>query len=467
MSSKTGSFSGRQQATSTSEKLPFLATLTIFVLMVPLNFDVGPINLSTSRVLFLIFVPLLTINLLRGKYGKINIVDLFVLFHVFWLTLSIFINNPDVAVTFAGSNACAILGGYLVARASIRTSAQFQTLCKFLCFAALCTLPFAVIETLTNKSLLRDLINAIPGLNESSRATSEQRLGGLYRAQLLFAHPIHYGFFCSLIFSLGFVALRDHVSRGARSFYAFSIGLCCFFSLSSGAVLAMAIQALLMMWQSATRRLKNQWNTLLTGSVVFYIVAEIASDRPAIIAILSRLAFNSSTVSIRQRLFEYGTEQIGKTPVFGVGYNDWGLPPWMSGSIDNFWLLQALVYGIPSLIALAGATIIPMLLIGRRDFAKDSSLQHARLGWIFTMISMCLTLATVAVWGEMHSFVMFILGSGVFMLAVEADQADTKQVEAGPRSAIRYTRFDQQPGPSRRRQGNPNTREGRSIRRPL
>lgn len=440
------------RATDASEKVPFLAVISIIVLLLPLNFNLGPINLTASRTLFLLLVPFLTINLIRGAYGRINIVDILIFFHVFWLSLTVFINNPDVAVTFTGSNAVAILGGYLVARASIRTSGQFQTLCKFLCWAVVFTLPFALIETLTNKSLLRDIVNALPGLNESSRATSEQRLGGLYRAQLLFAHPIHYGFFCSLIFSLGFVALRGYVSRGSRFLYAFIVGLCCFFSLSSGAVLALAIQALLMMWQNATRRLKAQWSTLLIGSLIFYIIAEIGSDRPAIIAILSRVAFNPSTVSIRQRLFEFGTEQIGKTPLFGVGYNDWGLPPWMSGSIDNFWLLQALIYGIPSLIGLAGAAILAMIFVGRRDFTKDPTLQNIRIGWVFTMISMCLTLATVAVWGEMHSFMMFIIGSGVFMLAVETNMGAPEPAKARPTRTIRYTRFEPVPGPPRRAQ---------------
>lgn len=433
------------QGKTAFEPLPFLGFLAIIAMFVPLNFNVGPINLTTSRLLFLFVVPFLTINLISGKYGKINIVDFLIYFHVFWLSLSIFINNPDVAVTFTGSNAVAILGGYLVARASVRTAAQFRTMVRLLGYLVIFMLPFAIIETLTGRAILREILNMLPGISVGSSATDEQRLG-LFRVQFLFAHPIHFGFFCSIIFSLGVVALRGYLGPGRRFFNGLTVGMCCFLSLSSGAVLAMTIQAFLMIYQVATASIKFQWRLLLYGTSVFYIIAEIGSDRPALIAILSRAAFNPATVSIRQRLLEFGTDQIAKTPIFGVGFNDWGLPPWMSGSIDNFWLLQALIYGIPSLVGLGGAALMAMILVGRRDFRDDEGLRNCRLGWIFTMIGMLLTLTTVAVWGEIQSFVLFIIGSGVFMLSAQTNKADTETAEIpADKRALQYSRFAKKP----------------------
>lgn len=420
--------------------MPLLGFLAVLAIFIPLNFNVGPINLTLSRLLFLLVVPFLTINLLSGKYGRLNVIDVLIYFHVFWLSLSVFINNPEVAVTFTGSNAVAILGGYLVARASIRTAAQFRSFVRLLVGLVLFMLPFAIIETFTGRALVREILNLLPAMNVGSSATDEQRLG-LYRVQFLFAHPIHFGFFCSLAFSLSVLALRGYVATGRRTINGLIVGFCCFLSLSSGAVLAMTIQAFLMIWQSATASIKGQWKLLTYGSFIFYVIAEIGSDRPAIIAILSRAAFNSGTVSIRQRLFEFGTEQIGKTPIFGVGFNDWGLPPWMSGSIDNFWLLQALIYGIPSLVGLAGAAVLGMILIGRRNFDDDMGLKNCRLAWMFTMIGMCLTLTTVAVWGEMQSFVLFVIGSGVFMLSAQVE-TETSVAQAPQTQGVQYSRFD-------------------------
>jgi len=423
-----------------NDRLPVVALLTIIAIVIPLTFNVGPLTLNFSRLLFLVLVPLLTINLLRGLYGRILITDVMVFIHVIWLALSIFINNADVAVQFTGSTAIAILGGYLAARASIRTVGQFHALSRLLIWIALFSLPFAVMETLTGKAILREILSGLPGMSVSGRATNEQRLG-LYRVQFLFAHPIHYGFFCSLVFSLAYVGLRHRVGRTRRLVSSGIIGMCCFFSLASGAVLAMAIQIFLIGWEAVTRRLKRPWMLLISGSATVYVILELLSDRAAIIAILSRLAFSPKTVSIRQRLFEFGTEQIAKTPVFGVGYNDWGLPPWMSGSIDNFWLLQALIYGMPAFLGLVGATVLTMVFVGRRDFSMDEPLRTARLAWIFTMISMCLTLATVAVWGPIQSFVMFIIGAGVFLLTAEPAGETAEEATPQPRLGTRYTRF--------------------------
>lgn len=54
---------------------PFIATIALFSMMLPISFDVGSIHLSTSRTLFLILCPILLIRLLMGKYGKITQLD--------------------------------------------------------------------------------------------------------------------------------------------------------------------------------------------------------------------------------------------------------------------------------------------------------------------------------------------------------------------------------------------------------
>ena len=47
--------------------------------------------------------------------------------------------------------------------------------------------------------------------------------------------------------------------------------------------------------------------------------------------------------------------EVGRHPVFGIGLNDWTRPWWRAkmASFDNFWLLQAMRFGLPTLIFLA------------------------------------------------------------------------------------------------------------------
>lgn len=422
--------------------LPWMAKIAIIAMIIPASFSIGPLALSPSRLMFLVLVPFLTINLLRGKYGKVLPVDVLVFLNILWLTISIFVNNPAEAVQFTGSTAVVVLGGYLTARASIQTAEHFASLCRFLGYVVLLSLPFALFEALTKQMIIMQLVDRLPGMNVFPRATHEQRIPGLYRAQFTFVHPIHYGFFCALVFAMVLSGLKGAISSGERWILGGAAAFCSFLSLSSAAVLTIAVQFALILWARATVNVKNRWTILITGLTVMYIILDIASNRPALIAVISRLSFNQATVQIRQRLFEFGTEQIGKTPWLGVGYNDWGLPPWMSGSIDNFWLLQALIYGMPALLALAAAFIGGTFLVARRPLQPNSPMRDLRLGWVFMMVGMNLTLATVALFSVMYSMAFFIFASGLWIIAQKQIEPEENAPQEAPApTGTLYSRF--------------------------
>jgi hypothetical protein len=91
----------------------------------------------------------------------------------------------------------------------------------------------------------------------------------------------------------------------------------------------------------------------------------------------------------------------------------------MTGSVDNFWLYLALRFGVPTFLFLAGAYLISMIRIGGRNFRSDPDLLAVRRAWMFTQVSTCLVLATVAIWGEAYSLVLLMLGSGVWLETVK------------------------------------------------
>ncbi len=396
-------------------KAPLLAKITIVALLLPISFDVGTLVLSPSRILFLIVVPFMGLKWIRGQYCGFTAIDGLLLFNVFWFSIAIFVNNPSVAVQFVGSTGLTIFGGYLIGRASIRTKDDFIAIYRFMVMVIILCFPLIVVEALTHRNILIEVLDALPIVNVPPVATEEKRLG-LYRVQFLFVHPIHFGFFCSLLVSISYFCFFRPKRNGFRNTSFVLCAVACFLSLSSGAVLAMAVQFFFILWRRATATIAHRWRTLFFLSVTLYLVVELVSDRPAIIAIVSRLALNSSTVEIRQRLFEFGSVQIGKTPIFGVGYNDWGLPPWMSGSIDNFWLLQAILYGLPAMVSLMLVILVAISKIGKKDFADSEGLEMVRAGWAIMIVSMSLTLSTVAVWGNMQALIMFFIASGMWML---------------------------------------------------
>jgi len=431
-------------------KLPLLTKVVLVSLLVPAYFSVGPLAMTPSKLVFLLIVPVLTVRLLRGDYGRILAPDILLFGYAIWMTLAMLANHSvRVAIEYTGSNTVILLGGYLTARATIRNRETFLALIRFLSIAVILTFPFALYEVITSRTTIPRWLASLPGITSHSDINHDPRFG-MWRAQVVFPHPIHYGIFCSLAFSLFYEGLAERLRWVRRALGTGVIGVCCFMSVSSGPVLAMLVQMGLIGWNSTLRRVRHRWMIFWVLAIVGYIVAEIASSRSAIYAIVSRLSFSSSTAFSRRILFNYGVEQIGRTPVLGVGYNSWPLPAWMTGSVDNFWLFVAVRFGLPAFLLLAAAFIVPMIIIGRRDFSAAPELNAMRRAWIFTMTSVILVMATVAIWGELYSLVLFTLASGLWMTTAAAEPVRSA---AAPHStaretASRYSRFaPRPPGP--------------------
>lgn len=422
-------------------RLPFLAKLALIALLIPAYFSIGSLTFTPSKALFLVLVPVLTVNLLRGAYGRLFVTDFLIFGFAAWMTMAMFINHaPRVAIEFSGSNTIIILGGYLTARATIRDRSTFIGLIRFLALVIVLSLPFALYEVITSKTTIPRWIGEVSWLQSYPDINHDPRLG-LWRAQVVFQHPIHYGLFCSLAFSLVFVGLAERIPWFRRTLLTGAIGLGCFFSVSSGPVLAMMTQLGLIGWSAALKRVSRPWLTFVTLGIAAYVVLEILSNRPAIYAIVSRISFSSQTAFARRVLFNYGTEQVGRAPVFGIGDTPWPLPTWMTGSVDNFWLLVAIRFGVPAFVLLLGAFVLAMVAAGLQNYESDRELAALRRSWIFTLVSIVLILCTVAIWGEVYSIILFMLGSGMwFATAAPALQSGQDAPDAAD-PPLRYSRF--------------------------
>lgn len=418
-----------------------MAVVTFLALLLPIEVEIFSLLLMPGRVLFLILVPVTLINLLRGKYGRMLPADFLVMGYCLWMVLSIAVNNFETVVTLAGMKSNELLGGYLAGRAFVRTKGEFIGLVKMLALAVLISLPFALHETITSVPVIPTLIDSLPFVDSHKDIQHEPRLG-LWRVQWLFVHPIHYGLFCSLAFALAFAGLENTIGTFRRYVATFIIAVCVFLSLSSGAVLSVGFQGALIVWYMITRQLPKKWLVLFLIGLFLYIVLDLMTTRSALYTIAERLAFNPRTAWVRRILWEHGMAQVWRTPLLGIGFNTFQMPSYMTGSIDNFWLLMALVYGVPAFLMYLAMVAGSMLLIGNRDFTWDPEMEALRRGWIISIVGICLTLGTVAIWGAMESIVMFIFASGLWMSHAEKPKEDgeAESTEA-PAPTTRYTRF--------------------------
>ncbi len=434
---------------------PWIAIFALITLMLPISVDAGSLHLTPSRTYFLVTSPFLLFGLVTGKYGRFNGVDGLVLGYMAWRTMIPFIHNPDVALQYAGSNTVIFLGGYLCARCSIRSANDFRIAAKLLGAFVIFSVPFAISEAMTSRMIIPRFLEMIPFITSVSDVNYRPRMG-LNRVQFVFAHPILYGLFCSLGVATYFTAMKGFILGIRRWIFSGLMVLAVFLSVSSGPFLATLVQLGLLVWAFLLRNVETRWKILGGIAVVIYIILELASTRPAIYAITSILSFDPATANVRKILLDYGLAQVARTPILGIGFNKWDLPVYMSGSLDNFWLANALVFGVPAFLLYFASFLWALISVGKRDFPRGSPLANIRLGWGVVQVSVMLTLATVYIWSELASLVMFVLGSGIFLLGATEEEGRTTtapEVPMRPAGPV-FTRFPaSDTGPSAGTQG--------------
>lgn len=387
----------------------------LFAVAIPVGFDVGSLALTGLRVMLLITVVPMTFRLFSGAYGKTYPVDYLFFLHIAWASVAVGVNNPNLAVQNVGSTGVEFVGGYLIGRAYIRSAADLIGLIRAILLLVLMSLPFAMIEAVKGTAIIPDLIDRIPGLNTVSQIDIEKRMG-LHRVQAVFAHPIHYGLFCSTALALTFVGLRTVMSKGGRLFGCAAICLGVFMSLSSGALLAAALQIGLIAWDRMFRNIERRWLMLLGLFAFMYVAVDLLSNRTPIKVLMSYATFSAHTAYYRSIIFEWGMINVWDNPIFGLGLRNWVRPSYMkSGSMDNFWLVMAVRYGIPGFLLVAAGYADAIYRVGRRKLTPGTTQSDLRLAWMIMFLGLSFTLVTVHIWTSVYSFVFFLLASGLWI----------------------------------------------------
>lgn len=431
--------------------LPWPVTVYLLCVITPLWFYAGSLYLSLLRLFLIIMIVPLFLRLLSGQYGRLLATDILFILHVLWMGIALAVNTPSQAVTQLGSVGVEFLGGYLVARAYIRSADTFIAMCRMLLIIGLCLLPLALIETFTRRVPLVELLDALPFFESVGLERAEPRMG-FFRVQGVFVHPIHFGLFCSVIFPLTFVALKGVIPTARRWIWSALIVLTCLLSLSSGAILAIALQFGLILWAAVFHRVQSRWWLLVGLSAIAYVVVDIISNKTAIEVFMARATFSAHNAWVRAIIFHNGLQNVWANPVLGLGLNDWVRPAWLPPSVDNFWLVIAMRYGIPGFLLLVAGYVAVLFGVMRRDFSGDPVLSNIRRAWVFIFLGLTFTLVTVHVWTSIYSFTFFLFGAGVWLLTAEVGPApEGDAMAAGANGSARavppFSRFE----PVRRR----------------
>ena len=449
---------GSRSATVEAERrLPLLAVIFVLAVLLPVRLWAGPLLLTSVRIVLLIVVIPLTINLFRGKYGRILPTDLLFLTHLGWIGVSLYVTSPELVVGQMGSVGVEFWGGYLVGRATVRNKRQFRALILLLATAVVLLLPAVFQELRTGRPPVIDLLHKLPGVTSDEVVTIERRMN-LERVQAVFSHPIHWGLFCSSLISLLFVGLKGTIGPTRKYFLTAAALFGTLSSLSSGAILPIVLQVGLIGWAIAFRTVPARWRILAALFAVAWVIVDILSNRSPLMVFLSRATFSAHNAYWRAQIFEWGMMNIfgdaergiPSARLFGIGFADWVRPHYMfSGSMDNFWLVMGVRYGVPGFLTVAAGYLWLVWSVARHALREGSPTWRLRRAWVIAFFSLSLTLCTVHIWTAAYAYVFFLLGTGAWFLSAPEEDRDggapvavaQPDAAAGATARAAYSRF--------------------------
>jgi hypothetical protein len=413
------------------KKIRWPVFLFLSALVVPWIIFIGPLRMSLYRIVLLVMVLPCLGMWMFGKAGRIRTADIALLLFWFWGTLSfIIINGMALSVQSIGIGFVETVGAYLLARCYIRDADDFYNMVQLLFRIVVFLLPFAIFECVTGQNILRDLFATIlptrfdpsdvfrhMALPETSPGGASVRWG-LSRVYSVFDHPILFGVITGSIFALVHLVLGYQKSFLQRSFTTGIVGATSILSLSAGPLIAIVAQGFLLSWNWLLRGIKIRWIILIGLSVSIVLAIELVANRSALEIVVSYFLFDPVSYWFRRMIWDLGSASVLAHPVFGVGMNEWQRPEGMPPSIDNFWLSIAVHQGLPAAFLILLTLLSIFLAVGFKK-GLDDKLIECRTGFLITLSGFFLVGWTVTFWDAAYVLLLFLMGSGVWMLDVE------------------------------------------------
>lgn len=438
---------------TTRETLSRPVVLALFIVCAtqPYGLMLGPLLIGPYRLVLALIGPILIIQWLSGRFGRLLPPDFLILGYATWVLVSLAANGQfNRLVEWGGSQFVDTFFAYLLGRAAIRTRQDFYFFTRVFLWMLLFLMPFAILESALGMVILIRIAESLPMVDAFTAVTLEYppRLG-LLRAQTGSAHPILYGVLCSMGFSFGLLGLAHSPGKpgfGKRLLMTSGSYVGTFFSLSSGAFVAAGIQGALMLWNWVLRNWRARWRFLGGAIFLTYIFVDFVAARPPALVFGRMISFSGSTSWNRYLIWQFGSDEVMRNPIFGMGiFSEWQRAPWMSSSIDNQWLQLAMRFGLVGIGLLMAAYAYILYRLIRIDFSKNPEMGAIRDAVVFTLIALLISYSTVAAWHIQWSLLMLLLGATTWIFTTPMEEhakgnGETDCPGAGRHGGTRYAR---------------------------
>jgi hypothetical protein len=106
--------------------------------------------------------------------------------------------------------------------------------------------------------------------------------------------------------------------------------------------------------------------------------------------------------------------------VFGIGLNDWTRPFWQASTVDNYWIVLAMRYGLPAVSFLLLAIGLNIWRIATAERLSPEA-ERYRVGYLIAFAGTALVMGTVHLWEAPQVLVMTYLGAGSWFYTSAAE----------------------------------------------
>ncbi|PKP92105.1 MAG: hypothetical protein CVT75_08185 [Alphaproteobacteria bacterium HGW-Alphaproteobacteria-14] len=394
-------------------KLPlYLATTLFYLLLIPeqANVNLGGLLFSPYR---LFLIPTFLYLFQRALQGGLRFVwlDLLVALACAWIWLASYMSSDSLvaAIVQGGAHTMDIALPYFVARFAIRSPQDLRVLLVLIAPGVAVMGAVVMLESILGRHLIQPFLASITG--NPSRLGLEARFG-LTRGAASFPHPILAGICLASFLTL---YLMSGI-RGWPKLIGAAGAVASFFTLSSAALLGLVVGGFLLAYDWLVQRVSNlSWRLMIFGMTVLYMVVELTSTSGFFNLLVRYASLNTASAYNRVLIWDFGTQSVARHPLFGIGYADWERPDWMqwstSFSVDHFWLLLAMRFGLPTSLLLIFATAGAVILVSLRSMDRHPVDARLLRGVAISLAVFALGAVSVALW--LNALVWFFMLLGI------------------------------------------------------
>jgi hypothetical protein len=389
------------------DRFVYLAVVLGYIMLLPpqLNLSVMGVVLPPYR-LFLIPATLLVVGAnLRGRWNWV-LPDYLMLFGTAWIWLALY-NTSEFEDFFTSSIAQTvdIALAYFFARAAFRSMRDLRLFLLLLLPGLAISGGFIALEAVLKRHILQPFVGGIVGVG--GYYPIDERMG-LMRSRGPFPHPILGGIFLASFLPLYWLSGL----RGWPRMVGIATAFFSFFTVSSAALLAISVSSMLIFYNWLSERfIQLSWRFFFVISAIVIFALEFGTKSGSFNLIMRYASLNSYSAFNRVLIWRYGTMSVEKHPWFGIGYAEWERPIWMvSGSIDHYWLKQAIQFGIIPALTLAIATTLAVLALIRKSGREQQTDKMALRGLAIAMSVFALGIVSVSIWLSTQVWFHMMLG---------------------------------------------------------